>query len=318
MKVVGVFEFGGPEKLRVAYLPDPHAGPGEVRVRVRAAAVNPADTLIRAGDVRFYDNHPRPIVPGMDASGVVDEIGPDTKTDFVVGDHVMAIVFPPEPTGGAYAEYLVLPAHRVIQAPSGTTYAEAATVGMNGLTARHALDSLRLPAGSTVAVTGAAGAVGSFVVSLAKRDGYRVIADARPADEELVRSCRADIVVARGGDVADRILAAAPSGVDGVLDTALMGSVLLPAIRDGGSMIPFRAIGERGMSGPVADDRVRVSVANVRKYYDECDKLEEIRALAYRGVLKARVAKVFPADQAADAHRLLEAGGSRGRPVIEF
>ena len=217
---------------------------------MRAAAVNPADTLIRAGDVRFYDNHPRPIVPGMDASGVVDEIGPDTKTDFVVGDHVMAIVFPPDPTGGAYAEYLVLPAHRVIRAPSGTTYAAAATFGMNGLTARHALDSLRLPKGSTVAVTGAAGAVGSFVVSLAKRDGYRVIADARPADEELVRSCGADMVVARGDDVADRILAAAPSGVDGVLDTALMGSVLLPAIRDGGSMIPFRAIGERGMSGP--------------------------------------------------------------------
>jgi NADPH2:quinone reductase len=83
-------------------------------------------------------------------------------------------------------------------------------------------------------------------------------------------------------------------------------------------MILFRAIGERGMSGSVADVRVRVSVANVRKYFDERDKLEEIRELADRGVLKARVAKIFPAEQAADAHRLLEAGGLRGRPVIEF
>jgi NADPH:quinone reductase len=83
-------------------------------------------------------------------------------------------------------------------------------------------------------------------------------------------------------------------------------------------MILFRAAGERGMSQSVGDDRIRVSIAWVRDYYDEREKLEEIRALADRGVLKARVAKVFPAEEAADAHRLLEAGGLRGHPVIEF
>jgi NADPH:quinone reductase len=319
MKVVGTFEYGGPDALRVAELPDPQAGAGEVRIRVHAASVNPADTLIRAGDIHaMLTDHPVPIRPGMDAAGVLDQIGPATVTDLHLGDRVIAMVNPTEPGGGAYAEYLVLPASRVIRAPAGSTHAEAATLPMNGLTARRALDDLGLAPGDTLAVTGAAGAVGGYAVAIAHAEGVRVIADASEADEELVRSLGADVVVGRGADVADRFLAAAPGGVDALLDTALIGAPVLPAIRDGGRLALVRTVGERGMASGIPDDRVRVSHVNVIAYSDARDKLEEILALAEKGVLVLRVAKIFPAERAADAHRLLEAGGVRGRPVIEF
>src|SRR5690606_25471216 len=124
--------------------------------------------------------------------------------------------------------------------PANATFPEAASLPMNGLTAQLTIDLLDLAPGSTIAVTGAAGAYGGYVVGLAKDAGLRVIADASEADEELVESLGADVVVRRGDDVAERILEHAPGGVDGVADGSVQNERLFPAVRDGGGFATVR------------------------------------------------------------------------------
>lgn len=201
MRAVVVTEYGGPDVLREVDIDEPHAGPGQLRIRVHAATVNPADVLLRVGDIDDALRASRlspPYRPGMEVAGILDEIGPDADTALRIGDRVMAILIPIEDSGGAYAEHVVVEADQVVAAPAGSSHAEAATLPMNGLTARRALDVLDLPAGKILAVTGAAGAVGGYVLQLAKASGVRVIADAAPADEQLVTDLGADEVVTRG------------------------------------------------------------------------------------------------------------------------
>src|SRR3954467_15886472 len=156
MRAIGLIEFGGPEVLRVIDLPDPVPGPGEVRIRVHTAAVNPTDTMLRAGVVKaWFQGRPGPYVPGMDAAGVVDAIGPDTDTSLRLGDRVIAILQAYAPRGGAYAELVVAPVESVVSMPPGVDFPAACTLLMNALTARLALDFVAVPAGGTVAVTGA-------------------------------------------------------------------------------------------------------------------------------------------------------------------
>ncbi|MFI8004702.1 zinc-binding alcohol dehydrogenase family protein [Streptomyces sp. NPDC086010] len=320
MKAVGVYQYGGPEVLEVVDIPVPEVGPGHIRVRVHAAAVNPSDVLLRKGftDPYLAGRLTPPYRPGMDAAGTVDEIGPDTTTDLQVGDRVMAIVIPIDPSGGAYAEYIVLDARQVVRAPADSTHAEASTLPMNGLTARHSLDVLGLTEGDWIAVTGAAGAVGGYAVQLAKADGLRVVADAAPADVELVRSLGADEIVDRGEGVADRILEVVPGGVEAVVDAALIGGGVVPAIRPGGQLAVVRGEGEPGTSSLGELGNVTVKSVFVPEYRFAQDKLDGLRALAEEGRLSLRVAQEYPADQAAAAHRRLEAGGVRGRLVLDF
>jgi NADPH:quinone reductase-like Zn-dependent oxidoreductase len=306
-------EHGGPEALQVVELPEPHAGPGEVRIRVRATAVSPTDTFARNGSRAELQakQGPPPYVPGMDAAGVLDEIGPGTHTALAVGDHVMAIVIPSGSHGG-YSELLVVPAESVARMPAGASFAEASTLPMNGLTARLALDLLGLQPGQTLAVTGAAGCFGGYTVQLAKADGLRVIADASRADEELVRSLGADVVVRRGDDFAQRVRTLEPGGVDGLADGSVQNEEVLGAVKDGGGFATVR-----GWRGP-SERGITIHPVWVREYWKEQAKLDRLRQQVEDGALTLRVAEVFPADQAAEGHRRLEAGGTRGRFVIEF
>ncbi len=311
MKVVGVTDYGGPEALRVFEVPEPHAGPGEVRIRVHAAAVNPTDTLVRNGSrAESQKEFEPPYVPGMDAAGTVDEIGDGVDTHLAVGDEVMAIVVP-RGSHGAYSEYIVVPADSVARTPAGASLVEAATLPMNGLTARRALDLLALQPGQSIAVTGAAGAFGGYVVQLANAEGLRVIADASAADEELVRSLGAE-VVSRGHGVAERIRALVPEGVDGLADGALLFEQALPAVRDAGGMAVVRTYSGESERG------VTIHPVWVRDYARERAKLDRLREQVEEGVVTLRVAGTFSADRAGEAHRILEAGGTRGRLVIEF
>lgn len=305
--------YGGPEALELVELAEAHAGEGEVRIRVYAAAVNPTDTYVRNGArAEMQQADPPPYVPGMDAAGVIDEVGSGV-TGFAAGDRVMAIVLP-KGAHGAYRESLVVPAASVARAPAGTSHAEAATLPMNGLTARLSLDLLGLAPGQTLAVTGAAGAYGGYVVELAKAAGLTVIADAAERDRDLVASLGADLVVPRGDAVAQAIRDRFPDGVDGLADGSVQNELVVPAVRDGGA---FTSV--RGWTGPEGGERgIRFSATWVRDYLLEHDKLDELRALAEGGRLTLRVAEVYPADRAADAHRRLEDGGTRGRCIIEF
>ena len=312
MKAVGVFVFGGPEVLRVVDVPEPHAGPGEVRIRVHAAAVSPSDTLMRAGHVPLPGVKP-PYIPGQDAAGVVDEIGQGTVTGLRVGDRVMAAVMPIGPRGGAYAEHVVLPASWVTGAPAGASHAEAATLPMNGLTARLALDLLALSAGQTVAVTGAAGAFGGYLVQLAKADGLRVVADASPADEELVRALGADIVVA-GATMSPR----------GSATSCPRGWTGWPTARSSGRPWWPRSV--------TAGASPRSAVPDPSACPNAASPITTLRSRLFRGMGQARSVAASGGDRrgdpagsrhvsarrGAEAHRLLEAGGTRGRLVLEF
>jgi NADPH2:quinone reductase len=312
VRAIGVTEFGGPEALQVVELPDPEAGQGELRIRVHAAAVNPTDTVLRSGArADMLRDVPAPHVPGMDAAGVVDQIGPGVTTDLRVGDHVMAVVVP-RGSHGAYSERIVVPVESVARVPAGATDVEASTLPMNGLTVRQALDRLGLEPGQTLAVTGAAGAVGGYAIQLAKADGLRVVADASPEDEQLVKELGADIVVARGPEFAQRVRDAVPEGADGLIDGAVLDQLVVPAVRDGG-----RVATVRGFKG----DEVRGITfypVSVRDYAREQTKVDRLRQQVEDGQVTLRVAGTLPAEQAAEAHRTLEAGGVRGRLVLEF
>jgi NADPH2:quinone reductase len=310
MRAVAVSEFGGPEVLTVVELEEPHAGPGEVRIKVAAATVNPTDTGLRAGLYGMALDPSALPIPGMDAAGVIDEVG--DGSDWALGEHVMAVVSPRGPRGGAYAEYIVVPALSVARIPAGTDLVSASTLPMNGLTARRTLDQLALKPGETLAVTGAAGAYGGYVIQLAKAEGLRVIADASEADEELIRGFGADVIVRRGTDVAARLREVAPDGVDALADGAVLDAAVLPAIKDGGGLATVR-----GWSGP-SERGITVFPTMVSAYLTNQSALDDLREHVEKGVLTLRVADTFPPEDAAAAHRRLEGGGTRGRLVIVF
>ncbi len=309
--VIGVDEFGGPEKLKAFDIPAQPVGSGHVRVDVAAAAVSPTDTIHRSGGrAELLQQDPPPYVPGMDIAGVISEIG-EGVDHVAVGDAVMGIVAPTASHGG-YSSSIVLPARSVAHAPKGSSAVEACTLPMNGLTAQYALDLLDLPTGATLAVTGAAGAFGGYMVQLGAHRGLRVIADSSAADEDLVRSLGAHEVIRRGDDIADRIRALVPDGVDGLADGSIQNELLLPAVRDDGGFATVR-----GFQGP-SERGITLNQVWVREYKTELEKLDELRALTESGSVTLRVAATFPADQASEAHRVLEAGGTRGRCVITF
>jgi NADPH:quinone reductase len=279
-----------------------------VRVAVRAAAVNPTDIGLRGTGVKDV---PPPWTPGMDAAGTVEAVGEGVDR-LATGEQVMAAVMPRRPEGGAQAERIVVPAASVVPIPDGATLQEASTLPMNGLTAMLGLEMLDLADGATLAVTGGAGLLASFVIGIAHERGARVIADAKPEDEELVRSFGADVVVPRG-DFAAAVRAAAPDGVDAVYDTALLNEAALGPIRDGGAMVVVR-----GWKPDAVARGIRVGQVAVRTVLERTDWLEELRRLASSGHLKLRVAGEYPPEEAAEAHRVMDAGGLRGRAVIVF
>lgn len=312
MRAVGLTTHGGPEVLEVVDVPEVHAGPGQVRIRVHAATVNPTDVMTRNGSRAEQQKvDPPPYVPGMDVAGVVDEVGDGVSTGVKVGDAVMGMVVTKGSHGG-YREQIVLDARSVTRAPAGKSHVEASTLPMNGLTATRSLDLLGLSPGQVLAVTGAAGAYGGYVIQMAKARGLTVIADASDADEPLVKSLGADIVVRRGDDVADRIREHFPDGVDGLADGAVLNERAIPAVRDGGAYTSVRGFEPKPQRG------IKFTRTFVREYDGEFEKLDRLRQLAEDGAITLRVADTYPPEQAAEAHRRLEAGGTRGRLVIEF
>ena len=179
MRVVSITASAGPGAITVTDRPIPPVLDGHVRVRVSAAAVNPSDPFLW----RSVGNGPLPfpVIPGLDAAGTIDAVGAGV-TRFARGDRVMAVVNARRPEGGAQAEFVVVPAASVVAIPDILSMAEASTLPMTGLTALEGLRLLDLAPGSTLAVTGGAGQLSSYLIPLAGARGIRVLADAAPAD----------------------------------------------------------------------------------------------------------------------------------------
>ena len=315
MRAVSFSRFGGPEVLEVSQRPEPRPERGEVCIRVAAATVNPTDISFRVGRQHTIEQLAEmgvrpPFIPGMELGGIVDSVG--EGTDWRAGDRVMAIVNPRRPGGGAQAELVVVPAASVARVPEGATLEAAATLPMNGLTVRLALDKLALKPGQTLGVTGAAGAVGGYAVELGVSDGLRVIAVAGPQDEELVKRLGAEKIVPRGDGAIHALRDATGGGVDGLIDAAVLDAAVLPAIRDGGKLATVR-----GFAGP-SERGITIEPVRVGTYLTNHEALDRLGRLVNERRLSLRVAETFPPERAADAQRKLAAGGTRGRLLIAF
>jgi NADPH2:quinone reductase len=316
MRAVGFTEFGDPSVLHIVTVPKPSPGSGQVLVKVAAATVNPTDLGFRAGGRALPPGVEPPYIAGMDLAGVIDAVGLDVTgpdgTRWQVGDRVMAAVSPSVPGGGAQAEYVAVDEDALARVPDGWSLEEAATLPMNGLTVRNALDMLALPPDSTLAVTGSAGIVGQFALQLGRHEGLTVIGDAAPAEIELIESFGADRVVPRGEGTEPEIREIYPDGVDAILDAALLGPEVIGAVRDGGQLLAVRPYqGE-------AERDIAIHLVLVGQHLHEGHRIAELADLVTKGVLTLRIAEVLPADRAAEAHRRLAAGGVRGRLVLTF
>ena len=313
MKAIGLMEFGGPEVLQVVELLVPEPGPDEVRIRVRAVAVNPTDITFRSGGRAAQLPGPPPYVPGVDAAGVVDKLGAESNGRLAVGDQVSAFVLPMGPRGGSYAEYIVVPQASVVPAPRGASIWEAATLLLNAATAKLALNALALAPGQTVAIVGGAGAVGGYAIQLAKGEGgLRVLTTARAADVQLERSLGADLIIEADGDLPAEIRRELPDGVPGLVDGAALDGAILPAIADGGGLVTLR-----GWNGPSERD-IAIHPVSSFDFSTDTALFDRVRQLAEDGILTFRVAEIMPASEAGEAQRRLAAGGVRGRLVLDF
>ncbi|RZS32234.1 NADPH:quinone reductase-like Zn-dependent oxidoreductase [Herbihabitans rhizosphaerae] len=307
MRAVVLSSYGGPEVLESADRPRPEPGEREVLVRVEAATVNPVDLGTRMGVFDPGATAPSaPIGLGWDVAGVIERTGEDV-TRFAEGDRVIGLQDQPIVPLGTYAEYVVLGEDAVAAAPAGHTAAEAATLPLNGLTARQALDLLDLREGRTLLITGAAGGVGGYAVELAAGRGLKVIAVAGADDEEWITARGAEFLP-RSADLASAVRAVAPSGVDGALDAATVGEPALDAVADGGA---FVAVLPPQVPDPVRG--IRTAAVGVRA---DGGQLAELVAEVEAGRLSLRLAETYPLDEVARAHERFAKGGLRGRLVL--
>ncbi|MGA6227275.1 zinc-binding dehydrogenase [Streptomyces umbrinus] len=305
MRAAVVKKIGGPEVVEVLEVPLPEPGPLEVRIKVAAAALNPADAAVWAG-VFSSSEEVEYTGLGLDAAGTVDAVGPGVALK--VGTPVIAFDAPVLRSTKAQAEYLVTDVHSVAPAPEGMEPTLAATIPLNAMTASLALDHLPLRPRDTLLVTGAGGAVGGYAVELARTRGVRIVAQGRPEDEDFLRGRGATWFVSRDEELGEAVRRFVPDGVDGVLDAAALGAPALAAVRDGGIFVSVRGdvrpAPERGVA-------VRLTTAG-----PEATRLSYLSALAEVGVLTPRVARIYPLSQAAEAHARLARGGLRGRIVL--
>ncbi|MFJ9950741.1 NADP-dependent oxidoreductase [Kitasatospora sp. NPDC091207] len=297
MKAVRFDRFGGPEVLEIVDLPDPRPGPGQVRIAVRAAGVNPSDWKKRRG---LLDEE-LPQTLGHEAAGVVDELG-EGVADVAVGDRVFGFSV----EGAAQAELALLSHYARI--PPSLDFPAAAALPAAVETATRSLDALGVRAGSRLLVNGASGSVGAAAVQLAVARGARVIGTAGPANHGYLRSLGAD-PVAYGAGLVGRVRALAPDGVDLALDVA--GSGVLPELVGlaGGpehvvTIGDFAGAREYGVRFSRGDDGRAVHA------------LAGIGALVEAGRFALPVGRTFPLADVARAHRLGEDGQVRGKLVL--
>jgi len=298
MKAVRFSQFGGPEVLEIVDLPDPHPGPGQIRIAVRAAGVNPSDWKKRQG---LMDGE-LPQTMGYEAAGVVDELGQGV-TDVAIGDRVFGL----SAEGAAQAELAVLSYYAPI--PPSLGYDGAAALPAAIETATRALDQLGAGSGSTLLINGASGSVGSAAVQLAVARGARVIGTASLANHDYLRSLGAE-PTAYGEGLVERVREIAPDGVDVALDAA--GGGALPALVElTGS--PDRVITIADYAGTQATG---VKFSGGMGTDRSVHALRDIGALIEAGQFSLPVAQTFPLEQIAEAHRLSETGHVRGKLIL--
>jgi NADPH:quinone reductase len=310
--VVIATAFGGPEVLSVVDQPVPEPGPGEARIEVRAAGVNPIDWKVYSGRMGA-DPARLPMRLGSEAAGVVTAVGPDAAGPagpVQVGDEVIAYR-----AAGAYAAELTVPASALVPKPAALDWAQASGLMLTGVTAWHALAATDVRQGDTVLMHGAAGGVGIMAVQLAVGRGATVIATASRPRHELLQALGA-IPVAYGGGLADRVRAAAPGGVDVALDLIGTDEALDVSL----ALVPDRA----RIATIVVTPRAREAGIKLLGGAPGADPGTEIRnaarldlaRLAGDGALKVFVTRTYPLSQVAAAHQDIMEGHATGKLAL--
>jgi NADPH:quinone reductase-like Zn-dependent oxidoreductase len=290
---------GGPDSIEIIDVPVAGPGPGEVRVAIAAAPVHPSDLAVAGGVFHAMGliNQPERTGLGWDFAGTVAAAGPGV--DLAAGTRVAGLLGGFDRDFGTYAEQIVVPAADLAIVPDGLDPVAASTVPLNGLTAAQIVDLLgdAPTSGNRLLVTGAAGAVGGYVASLAQDRGWQVTGLARAQDEAFVRGLGAAFTTH------------AEPGWDAVADGAVLREQALALVRDSGIFVGVQPSG-----GPAAERGIAVSAVLV---HPDGPRLAGLLARTASGELPARVHAVVPLDQVADAHRAVAKGGVRGRYVLK-
>jgi NADPH:quinone reductase-like Zn-dependent oxidoreductase len=300
MKAVTFSQYGDPKVLEVTEAEEPHAGPGQVRIRVAAAALNPIDWKIRSGALAEFSPVEFPVIDGREAAGVVDEVG-EGVSGTAAGDEVFGWT-----VGGAAAEYAVLDTWE--PKPAELSFEQAAGLPVAVETPVRVFSMLGgLGEGQTIVINGAAGGVGAMAVQLAKARGARVIGTASERNHDYLRELGAEPTT-YGDGLADRVRSLAPDGVDLAFDTAGKGDI--PEL--------IELTGDPAKVATIADFSaaqlgVKVSGGSERRY---TEALHEAAELAHEGRLRVTLAGTYAFSDAPGAHRESEAGHARGKLVL--
>jgi len=309
MKAIRIHGYGGPDVLRFEDIPVPEPAWGEVLVRVHAAGVNPSDAKVRAGaPFASKIEVPFPFVPGWDVSGVVEAVG-EGAAGFRPGDAVYGMVnFPGR--CGAYAEYVAAPEAHLAPLPEGLSHIHASAMPLAGLTAWQALfEAARLEEGQSVLVQGAAGGVGHLAVQMAKWKGASAVyGTALKRDEAYLRGIGLDRCIDYTSERFEDVV----KDVDVVLD-CVGGAVQersFGVIRKGGILVTI-------MEPPSEELAEQFGVRAARIFVrPDNEGLGHMADLAEKGRLRPYIYALFPLEGADEAHRLVEAGRTRGKIVL--
>lgn len=295
--------YGSDDVLTLRELPDPKVGPGEVRIRVRRAGVNPVDWKVMSGGLDGLMDAVFPVIPGWDVAGIVESVGIDTP-EFEVGDEVVAYARKDVVHGGTFAELVTMSVRGVARKSAALSWDEAGGLPLAGLTALQTLDRLIVSASDTVLVHGGAGGVGALTVQIAKARGARVIATASPANHEFLSDLGAK-PVAYGDGVVERIREVAPDGVDVVAD-------FVGAVRD----VTMAVLARGGRHASIADSSVLETGGSWFWVRPSSEGLAELGRIADAGQLHVPVAEVLPLEELAAAFARSREGHVRGKLVI--
>ena len=311
MQAILLNHAGGVENLRFQEVETPRPAPGELLVKVHALSVNPADVKLRADDklLTAFLGKDRPAFLGWDFAGDVTEVA-GAAGDFRVGDAVFGIM--PSARGGAYAEYVAVPADSVARKPGNVGYEAAAVTTMAALTAWNPLvNAARIQPGETVLIHGASGGVGHFAVQIAKHFGATVIATSSARNREFVLSLGAD----RHIDYTTRRFEEEVSGVDFVLDT-IGGETLarsLDVVKDGGRIITVIPFSDDALVERVRQRNVALSFGGMRHSAEDLAALSDLLG---KEILKPHVSATYAFGEMARAHTHLESGRTVGKVVV--
>ena len=313
MKAIAINEFGGRDKLQLMDLSVPTVRKGEILVQVKAAGVNPVDWKIREGYIKDRFPYEFPIIMGWDASGIVEQTGPEV-TRFKQGDEIFAYCRKPIIHGGSYAEYILLEEEHAAIKPKNISFEEAASIPLAALTAYQSLlDAAKISPGETVLIHAAAGGVGGFGVQLAKDHGAVVWATASSGNKEYIQDLGASQVVDyTQKDFRKAVRSHYPDGVDVVFD-CVGGDVLQKSaeiVKGGGRLVTI--VGDP--TGLVRSDihKEFVFVA------PNSTQLTELARMVEQGRVKTHLSQVFPFGlvEARKAHEISESGHTRGKMVL--